>query len=212
LVTLAHQSLIGSFQYVSVPSLPEEATAAMMRGLGARQGIRFQDDALDLLVTQSQGVPLLARRLGTAVLELYDADRARQGALGAVETGVEGVRAALEREEAEGSPLRVWIESEIAEPQSPGGVILRRLAREEKVGAAALRQLATDAFRQQFEITGVALALTQEESQRRAQEAAVVTIRLLGDSGLLVAHGDLTEPESYELPQGIIRRVLRRAG
>lgn len=212
LVTLAHQSLIGSFQYVSVPSLPEEATAAMMRGLGARQGIRFQDDALDLLVTQSQGVPLLARRLGTAVLELYDADRARQGALGAVEIGVEGVRAALEREEAEGSPLRVWIESEIAEPQSPGGVILRRLAREEKVGAAALRQLATDAFRQQFEITGVALALTQEESQRRAQEAAVVTIRLLGDSGLLVAHGDLTEPESYELPQGIIRRVLRRAG
>lgn len=209
--TLAHQSLIGCFQYVSVSCLPEEAAASMMRGLGARQGIRFKDEALNLLVQQSQGVPLLVRRLGTAVLELYDPDRARQGALGAVEIGVEGVRAALEREEAEGSPLRVWIESEIAEPKSPGGVVLRALARVERLSAVELRHVAARAFREQFDVTGLTRTLTQEEVQRRTQEAAGVSIRMLGDSGLLRAHGDPTEPEAYELPDGVIRRVLRAA-
>ena len=180
----------------------------MMRGLGARQGIRFKDEALEMLVRESQGVPLLVRRLGSAVLELYDPDRARQGALGAVEIGVEGVRAALEREEAEGSPLRVWIESEIAEPKSPGGAILRALSRAPWLDAKELRSIAARAFREQFDITGVALALTPEEALRRAQEAGGVAIRILGDSGLLRPHGDPTEPEGYELPDGVIRRIL----
>lgn len=208
LSTLAHQSLIGSFHYVAVTSLREDAAASMMRGLGARQGIRFTDAALSLLIRESQGVPLLLRRLGTAVLELYDPERAHQGALGAVEIGVEGVRAALEREEAEGSPLRVWIESEIAEAKSPGGAVLRALARSERLEASVLREIAARAFLTQFEITGVALHLSAEESLRRAQEAAAVVVRLLGDSGLLTAFGDPTEPDGYELGSGVIRRVL----
>jgi hypothetical protein len=179
-----------------------------MRGLGARQGIRFSDEALELLIEECQGVPLLLRRIGTAVLELYDPDRARQGVLGAVEIGVEGVRAALEREAAEGSPLRVWVESEIAEPRSPGGTVLRALAAADSLPASELRKIATEAFRLQFEVTGVALELTPDEAFRRAQEAGSVTVRMLGDSGLLNAHGDLTEPERYELPNGMIRRVL----
>ncbi len=196
---------------LSVSCLPEEAAASMMRGLGARQGIRFKEEALRMLVRESQGVPLLVRRLGTAVLELYDPDRARQGALGAVEIGAEGVRAALEREEAEGSPLRVWIESEIAEPRSPGGVVLRALARVDRLDALELRHVAARAFREQFDITGLTRTLTREEVLRRTQEAAGVSIRILGDSGLLKAHGDPTEPEAYELPDGVIRRVLRAA-
>jgi hypothetical protein len=206
--TLAHQSLIGSFEYVSVPCLPEEAATSMMRGLGSRQGIRFTDAAVELLVRESQGVPLLVRRLGSAVLELYDPERARQGALGAMEIGVEGVRAALEREESEGSPLRVWIESEIAETHSPGGAVLRHLARFEWCAASELRKIAARAFSEQFEVTGVALALTKEEALRRAQEAGGVVVRMLGHCGLLKAHGDPTEPDGYELPNGVIRRVL----
>ncbi|HSC89484.1 MAG TPA: hypothetical protein VLC09_19515, partial [Polyangiaceae bacterium] len=209
--TLAHQSLIGSFEYVSVPCLPLEASGSMMRGLGSRQGIRFTDAALNLLVEQSQGVPLLLRRLGTVVLELYDPERARQGGLGAVEIGVEGVRAALEREETEGSPLRVWIESEIAEPSSPGGAVLRSLAKREWGPAAELRALAAQAFRQQFEITGVSLALTSDEATRRAEEAAGVVVRMLGDCGLMTPHGDSMEPDGYALPDGVIRRVLSKA-
>ena len=206
--TLAHQSLMGSFQYVSVPCLPVEASRSMMRGLGARQGIRFSDESLELLIEECQGVPLLLRRIGTAVLELYDPERARQGVLGAVEIGVEGVRAALEREAGEGSPLRVWVESEIAEPRSPGGTVLRALATTDSLPASELRKIASEAFRLQFEVTGVALALTPDEALRRAQEAGSVTLRMLGDSGLLKAYGDLTEPERYELPNGMIRRVL----
>ena len=122
--------------------------------------------------------------------------------------GVEGVRAALEREAAEGSPLRVWVESEIAEPRSPGGTVLRALAPADSLLASELRKIATEAFRLQFEVTGVALELAPDEALRRAQEAGSVTLRMLGDSGLLKAHGDLTEPERYELPNGIIRRVL----
>ncbi len=209
--TLAHQSLIGSFEYVSVPCLPDEAAASMMRGLGSRQGIRFTDAALALLVQESQSVPLLLRRLGTAVLELYDPERARQGGLGAVEIGIEGVRAAIEREETEGSPLRVWVESEIADPSSPGGAVLRSLSTRDWLPAGDLRAIAARAFRQQFEITGVALALTPEEAIRRAEEAAGVVIRMLGDCGLLRSHGDAMEPDGYELPDGVIRRVLSAA-
>ncbi|HMA96907.1 MAG TPA: ATP-binding protein [Polyangiaceae bacterium] len=208
--TLAHQSLIGCYEHVAVPCLPEEAATSMMRGLGSRQGVRFTDAAVQLLVAQSQGVPLLVRRLGSAVLELYDPERARQGALGAVEVGIEGVRAALEREESEGSPTRVWVESEIAEPHSPGGAVLRHLALHDAGTATELRAIAARAFWNLFEITGVASALTSEESERRAQEAAAVVIRMLGDSGLLEIVGDQTEPEGYVLPDGVIRRVLSK--
>lgn len=208
--TLAHQSLIGCYEHVAVSCLPEEAATSMMRGLGSRQGIRFTDAAVHLLVSQSQGVPLLVRRLGSAVLELYDPERARQGALGAVEVGVEGVRAALEREECEGSPTRVWVESEIAEPSSPGGAVLRYLALHDSGSATELRSIAAQAFRNLFEVTGVASALTKSESERRAQEAAAVVIRMLGDSGLLEVVGDQTEPEGYVLPDGVIRRVLSK--
>jgi hypothetical protein len=207
--TLAHQSLVGSFELVAVPCLPEEAAAAMMRGLGSRQGVRFTDAALWLLLRESQSVPLLLRRLGSAVLELYDPERARHGGLGAVEIGIEGARAAIEREVSRGSPLSVWIESEIAHPESPGGAILRRLAQCEHGAAQELRALAAKAFLRQFELTGLTLELTPVEAQRRAEEAAAVVLRTLGDSGLLRAHGDPTEPEAFELPDGVIRRVLR---
>ncbi len=206
--TLAHQSIVGSFQYVAVPCLPREATVSMMQALGSRQGISFTEESLELLVRESQGVPLLARRLGTTLLELYDTDRARQGALGAVQIGVEGVRAALEREESEGSPSRVWIESEIAEATNPGGAVLRALAQVEWLSAKAIRRIASQAFQREFEITGVAMTLRQDEALRRAQEAAGVVVRILGDSGLLKSRGDPTEPDGYELPDGIIRRVL----
>ncbi len=206
--TLAHQSLIGCYEYVSVPSLPAEAAVTMMRGLGSLHGIRFTDEAVDLLVEESQGAPLLLRRLGSAVLELYDAERARQGALGAVEIGVEGVRAAVQREESKGSPLRVWVESEIAAPTSPGGVVLRHLACRDRCSARELQETASRAFREQFASTGVSAALAPEEALRRAEEAGAVVLRILGDSGLLVATGDPSDPEAYELPEGILRRVL----
>jgi hypothetical protein len=208
LATLAHQSLVGSFEYVSVPSLPEDTAISMMQGLGARHGVRFSEPALKLLVRESQGVPLLLRRMGSVVLELYDPERARQGALGAVEIGIEGVRAALEREVTKGSPLRVWVESEIAEANTPAGDVLRFLAKQESGSARKLRAIAARAFSKQFDLTGVALALAPEETTRRAEEGAGVVLRILGDSGLLKAHGDPTEPEAYELPDGVIRRIL----
>lgn len=208
LATLAHQSLIGSFEHVAVPCLPDDAASAMMRDLGSRQGIRFTNAALESLVRESQAVPLLLRRLGTAVLELYDPERARQGSLGAVEIGVEGVRAAIDREVSEGSPLRVWVESEIASPESPGGAVLRHLAQEQGVPARDLRRLAATAFQEQFERTGLTLELSAGEARRRAEEAAAVVLRTLGDSGLLQHDGDPTEPEAYRLPDGVIRRIL----
>ena len=109
--TLGQQSIMGAFPSLCVPCLSPEAASSMMRGLGGRQGIRFADEALDLIIEQSQGVPLLLRRVGTSVLELYDPDHARQGSLGAVNVGIEGAREAVAREEREGSPLRVWVES-----------------------------------------------------------------------------------------------------
>lgn len=209
--TLAHQSLMGSFSAVCVPCLPEEAAVAMMRGLGARHGIRFTDAAIELVVRQAQGIPLLVRRIGSAVLELYDPERARQGTLGAVEIGIEGATTAIEREEQEGSPLRVWIESEIASPQSPSGTVLRRLAVTETCSVEELRALATEHIRERFAETGVENTLSAGECQRRAEEASGVLLRLLHESGLLVAHGDLTSPESYALPDGVVRRVLAQA-
>jgi hypothetical protein len=209
--TLGQQSIIGAFPAVCVPCLSSEAASSMMRGLGARQGIRFTDAALDLVVQEAQGVPLLLRRIGTSVLELYDADHARQGSLGAVQIGIEGAREAVEREEREGSPLRVWVESEIAEPTGPGGAMLRKLANEGRASAAALREIAERHVLGQFASTGITSHLPAEELRRRAQEAASVMLRLLGETGLLQPIGDLTAPEAYELPDGSIRRVLKMA-
>jgi hypothetical protein len=209
LSTLAHQSLMGSFSSVCVPRLPTDAALAMMRGLGARQGIRFTDAALDLIIREAQGVPLLVRRIGSSVLELYDPERARQGSLGAVEIGIEGASAALRREEEEGSPLRVWVESEIADLQTPAGVVLRQLAAAERMDMAALRAVATQVMREQFALTGIARTLPPVEAERRAEEAAGVLTRLLGETGLLEPEGDPLTPDGYHFPDGAIRRILR---
>jgi hypothetical protein len=207
--TLANQSIMGSFQRVCVPCLGEDAATTMMRSLGARQGIRFSDAALARIVEDSQGVPLLLRRIGASVLELYDPERARQGSLGAVEVGIEGATEAIEREAREGSPVRVWVETEIAARSTVAGVLLRRLAREERVSATELRALAKTMIAEDFVRTGIDRTLTAEELERRSEEAAHVTLHLLDETGLLVPHGDLTSPEAYSLPDGAIRRVLR---
>lgn len=208
---LARQSMMASFESVFVTALPEEAARTMMQSLGARQGIRFTDEALAHLVGESQGMPLVLRRMGSAALELFDADRARQGALGALNVGIEGARLAVRREEDEGSPVRVWVETEIASPSDPAGVLLRALAATDRIAAAELRSLAAGVVRLQFHANGIDRRLSETELDRRAQEAASVIVRLLGASGLLVPHGDLLDPDSFELPDGSLRRILRRS-
>jgi hypothetical protein len=208
LATLGGQSLMGAFPSICVPALDDEGARMMMRGLGARQGIRFEDEALSLLVHASHGVPLLLRRLGTSVLELYDADRARHGALGALRVGIEGATEAVRREEKGGSPLRVWVESEIASMDSAAGLLLRALAREARVSTAQLQRLVEAQVMERFAATGLTRHLAPAELSRRAQEAASVMVRLLAESKLLVAHGDLTSPEAYSLPDGVLRRIL----
>ncbi len=211
LATLGGQSIMGAFPSICVPALDDDASHAMMRGLGARQGIRFEDDALQALVSASHGVPLLLRRLGTSVLELYDADRARQGALGATRIGVEGATEAIRREEKGGSPLRVWVESEIAQAGTSAGVLLRALAGAERLTVAELGRLVELQVVERFRETGLTAMLPPEELSRRAQEAGSVMVRLLAESKLLVAHGDHTSPEAYSLPDGVIRRILVEA-
>jgi hypothetical protein len=209
LATLGGQSLMGAFPSLSVPALEADAAYSMMRGLGARQGIRFEDDALEALVKASHGVPLLLRRLGTSVLELYDADRARQGSLGAVRIGIEGATEAIRREERGGSPLRVWVESEIAQADTSAGVLLRALAVAPKVSVDALQKLVEAQVVEQFTASGLTAHLTPTELKRRAQEAASVMVRLLAESKLLEAHGDMTSPEAYSLPDGVLRDILQ---
>jgi len=211
LPALAGQSLLGSLQTVFLPGLPDDAAEAMMRGLGARQGIRFTDEALRLVVREAQGIALLVRRIGSSVLELYDPERARQGGLGAVEIGIEGATAAVHREEEEGSPLRVWVESEIADPQTPPGALLRALARAGRLEASELRRQAVELVARHFEATGIDRLLDPEERRRRLHEAAAVTVRLLGETGLLAPEGDLTNPEAYVFRDGIVRRILASA-
>lgn len=206
--TLAHQSIMGSFQRVCVPCLDVDAASTMMRSLGGRQGVRFNDAALDKMVTESQGVPILLRRLGASVLELYDADRAREGSLGAVEIGIEGATEAVDREAREGSPTRVWVETEIAGTNTVVGALLRRLARTETVSTEALAELAKRRIEEDFVRTGIAKTLSPDELDRRADEAAHVIVQLLHESGLVVPYGDLTAPSGYSLPDGAIRRVL----
>lgn len=208
LSTLGGQSIMGAFPSICVPALDDESAHAMMRGLGARQGIRFEDDALNALIRASHGVPLLLRRLGTSVLELFDADRARQGALGAMRIGIEGANEAIRREEREGSPLRVWVESEIAQADTSAGVLLRALAREKKVSSVELAKLVEAQVMTRFNETGLDAHLAPAELKRRAQEAASVMVRLLSDSRLLESHGDLTSPDAFSLPDGVLRRIL----
>lgn len=208
LSTLSQQSLLGAFPSVFVPRLPEDAAYAMMRGLGARQGIRFTDPALALIVREAQGIPILVRRIGSAILELYDPERARQGSLGAVEIGVEGAAAAVRREEEDGAPLRVWVESEIGDWQNPAGVLLRSLARRGTVSVAELKREAAAITERQFEVTGIARLLPHDEVVRRSQEAAGFVVRMLGEIGLLEPEGDLSMPSGYTFPESIVRRIL----
>lgn len=208
LATLGNQSLVGAFPNVCVPTLSDEAAAAMMRALGARQGIRFSDVALRTIIAQSQGVPLLARRLGASVLELYDPERARQGGLGAVDVGAEGAAAAVTREEEDGAPLRVWVESEIGDPTAPTGRLLRIVAREGRCSAEALRKVASDLMAEQFDVQGLGRVLDAAEKSRRAGEAAAHMVRMLAATGLLVAEGDIARPEAYVFPDGLVRRIL----
>jgi len=208
LATLGGQSLMGSFPSICVPALEDDAARAMMQGLGGQQGIRFDDDALAAMVRASHGVPLLLRRLGTSVLELYDADRARQGALGATRIGIEGATEAIRRETRGGSPLRVWVESEIAPPDSSAGVLLRALAAGGQVPVTALQKLVETQVVDRFTTTGLAAHLSPTELRRRAQEAASVMVRLLAESKLLASHGDLTAPEAYSLPDGVLKSIL----
>lgn len=209
LATLGGQSLMGAFPSICVPALDDDAARSMMRGLGGQQGIRFDDDALGALIRASHGVPLLLRRLGTSVLELYDADRARQGALGATRIGIEGASEAIHRETKDGSPVRVWVESEIAAVEGSAGVMLRALAQaDQPVPVTALQKLVETQVMERFTTTGLTAHLAPSELKRRAQEAASVMVRLLADSRLLEAHGDLTAPESYSLPDGVLRTIL----
>ena len=156
----------------------------MMRGLGGRQGIRFADEALDFIVEQSQGVPLLLRRIGTSVLELYDPDHARQGSLGAVNVGIEGAREAVAREEREGfAPPGVGRIRRSPSPAGPPGRCCARSPRERASTATALREIAERGVLAEFASSGVTQSLTREEVQRRAQEAGSVMLRLLGETG-----------------------------
>lgn len=211
LAPLASGSLMSALPRVVVNRLDDDAAASMMRGLGARQGIRFTEEALELMIREAQGIPLLVRRLGSSVLELYDPERARQGGLGAVEVGLEGAAAAVRREEDEGAPLRVWVDSEIGDPQSPAGRVLRRLAADGTSNAAVLRELARAETRRQLEASGAVASLPPSELDRRAEEAGSTVLQLLTETGLVLAEGDLTRPERYVLPDGLLRRILNRA-
>jgi hypothetical protein len=211
LATLGQQSFMGAFQSVFVPRLPEDAAFAMMRGLGARQGIRFTEAALELIVRQTAAIPILARRVGSSVLELYDPERARQGGLGAVEIGVEGAAAAVQREEEPGAPLRVWVESEIGDAQNPAGAILRRVAMTGRVPTAELRDLAKTVTREHFVASGVAALIAAPELERRAEEAAGLVLRMLAEIGMLTPEGDPLAPEAMSFPDSIVKRILASA-
>jgi hypothetical protein len=205
---LAGQSIMGSFPSVCVPRLTEEAAGAMMKSLGLRQGVRFSDEALEQMIAAAHGIPLLLRRIGSSALELYDLERARHGGLGTVNVGPQGASEAIAREVREGSPVRVWVESEICDRNAPAGAVLRALAREDRVDVPALRAIAERRIAHDFAATGLDRTLEPEETARRVEEAAGVLLRLMSETGLLVPVGDLTAPEAYALPDGVLRRVL----
>ncbi len=208
LATLGQQSLLGAFPSVFVPVLPDDAAFSMMRGLGARQGIRFTDQALALIVREAQGIPILVRRIGSSVLELYDPERARQGSLGALEIGSEGASAAVRREQEDGAPLRVWVESEIGDPRSPVGGLLRFIARRGTVSVTELKTRAFEATEVHFREHGLEALLGHDEPQRRAHEAAGFLVRMLGEIGVLTPEGDVTQTHALTFPDSIVRRIL----
>ncbi len=212
LATLTGQSIIGAFPWACVPALPVDAAEAMMRSLGAWHGVRFRPEALALIVREGGGVPLLVRRLGSAILELYDPERARQGSLGAVEIGIEGARAAVRREAGEGSPTRVWVESEIGDGRSPVGRALRLAARGGEIATAELSGLVAELSFARFGEVGLDALLSQDEQRRRAEEAGGVTVQILQETGVLDPVGDLTAPEKLSFPDGLLRRILAEAG
>ncbi|MGH7635344.1 MAG: hypothetical protein ACRENC_16530, partial [Gemmatimonadaceae bacterium] len=115
---------------------------------------------------------------------------------------------AVAGEERKGSPLRVWVESEIAEPSGPSGAMLRALAAGAPVATTTLREIAERGVLAHFASSGAVKTLTEVEVRRRAEEAASVMLRLLGETGLLTPVGDPIAPEAYELADGAIRRVL----
>ena len=102
----------------------------------------------------------------------------------------------------------MWVESEIAQVDTSAGVLLRALAREKKVSAVDLAKLVDAQVMTRFNETGLDAHLAPAELKRRAQEAASVMVRLLSDSRLLESHGDLTSPDAFTLPDGVIRRIL----
>ena len=122
--------------------------------------------------------------------------------------GIEGAAEAIRREERGGSPLRVWVESEIAKADTVAGLMLRALAQQPRVTVASLERLVETQVMERFVATGLTAHLAPAELTRRAQEAASVMVRLLAESRLLEAHGDMTSPEAYSLPDGVMRRIL----
>jgi hypothetical protein len=123
--------------------------------------------------------------------------------------GIEGATEAIRRETRGGSPLRVWVESEIAPAEGSAGVMLRALAQADRpVPVTALEKLVETQVMDRFTTTGLTAHLPPSELKRRAQEAASVMLRLLAESKLLVPHGDLTAPEAYSLPDGVLTTIL----
>ncbi len=160
------------------------------------------------MIRESCGIPLIVRRLGSSVLELYDPERALHGGLGALEIGIEGVRAAVRREAEEGSPTRVWLESEIADGASVVGRTLREAALRGEVPTAELARFAGRLTLEQFAQVGLDDVLPPGERERRAQEAGGVIARVLQETGLLLPVGDLTQPERLAFPEGLLRQIL----
>ena len=75
--------------------------------------------------------------------------------------------------------------------------------------AMSLQRLVETQVMERFTATGLTSHLAPAELKRRAQEAASVMVRLLAESRLLEAHGDMTSPEAYSLPDGVLRRILK---
>jgi hypothetical protein len=208
LPTLGGQSLAGAFENVCVPRLEEEVGTGMMRSLAALQGIRFSDAAVAQLVREGHGVPLLLRRLGAAVLELYDTERARDGALGAVDVGIEAVRAAVRHEAQRGAPARGWIEVDLGAEASPAGHLLRLLASREEVPAGELEAAARDIVSQAWHGLLPVAPGGAADLANRVAAAAGALVSLLVQTGLVTPVGDLVEPHAYRLEEGLVRRVL----
>jgi len=76
------------------------------------------------------------------------------------------------------------------------------------VPVASLHKLMEAQVMERFTASGLTAHLSPAELKRRAQEAAIVMVRLLAESRLLESHGDMTAPEAYSLPDGVLRAIL----